>query len=347
MAIPFRAEMEYQYNWLKANLCDNNDAFTSALMGNLYAESHCYSVCLQPSHFNDSVAIQYTQDVDDGTKTRSDFYTDQKGYGLAQWTTYARKQALYDYWDSRRTLYSSIGNLQMQLFYIRYEFMYGDPNYYKYNELKSLHNIDDCSDIICRYYEGPLILNFQDRRNYSHEFYNQYSGQPLGAYTITCISDTLGGEIYSSQAYANAGETIWLYHNEVAGVTFDSYSSSDVTIIDNSFTMPSSNVTITGHFTGSPTPTQGYPINIVTNKKGWVTAPPTAQAGDVVYITIPPIAKRKLIVIESADVTLTEVADGYSFYMPAHSVTIRVKFKMHKPLLVGRNPQLLYLERRY
>ena len=101
MSIPFRAEMEHEYNWLKTFVCDGNDAFTSALMGNLYAESHCYPIALQPNHFNDSEAIAYTNDVDDGTISRTSFGTDQTGYGLAQWTISDRKYLLYDYWQSR------------------------------------------------------------------------------------------------------------------------------------------------------------------------------------------------------------------------------------------------------
>ena len=145
---------------------------------------------------------------------------------------------------------------------------------------------------------------------------------------------------------ANAGDIVYLYHTEVTGVTFQNFSSSDVTITDNSFTMPASDVTIYGHFTGSPTPTTGYPINIVTNKRSWITAPQTAESGQVVYIIILPFAKRKILSIESADVTLSETAIGYSFYMPANEVTIKIKFKIRNNLLVAKNPQLLYQERR-
>lgn len=345
MAIPFSAEMQYEYNWLYEYVCDHNHYFTSALMGNLYAESHCYPVCLQPNHYNDQVAIDYTNDVDNFTTTRAGFISDQTGYGLAQWTIYTRKTDLYDYWYSHRYSYPSIGNLQLQLFFIRKEFT-ENPRAYKYDVLKQTYSVDSCSDIICDYYENPLVHNYQARRNYSHEFYDEYADQPVGQYRVYVYSDNAGGTVYASTAYANAGDTVWLYHTEVAGVTFQNFTSNDVTIVDNSFTMPASDVTIYGHFTGSPTPTQGYPINIVTNKRSWIQCPATADVGDVVHIGFSPFAKQKIILIESADVTLSETFDGYSFYMPPNAVTIRIKFKLHKSLLVAKNPQLLYQERR-
>ena len=345
MAIPFRAEMQYEYNWLKQYVCNGNDYFTSALMGNLYAESHCYPVCVQPSHFNDQVAIDYTNNVDNFTTTRASFVSDQLGYGLAQWTINSRKSALYDYWYSHRSSYPSIGNLQIQLFFIRKEFT-ENPTAYRYERLKSSTSIDECSDIICDYYENPRVHNYEDRRNYSHQFYDEYADAPVGQYRIYTYSDNAGGTVYASTTYANTGDTVYLYHTESAGVTFQNFTSNEVTIIDNSFTMPASDVTVTGHFTGSPTPTQGYQINIVTNKRSWIQCPQTANAGDIVYISFSPFAKQKILVIESADVSLSETYDGYSFYMPANDVTIRIKFKLRNKLLVAKNPQLLYQERR-
>ena len=76
-----------------------------ALMGNWQAESGLEPGRLQ-GDFSSGRALSraYTADVTAGRITRAQFASDQKGYGLAQWTYYnfatgeGRKLELYDFW---------------------------------------------------------------------------------------------------------------------------------------------------------------------------------------------------------------------------------------------------------
>ena len=71
------------------------------LMGNWMAESG-----LEPNRvqgdFNTGRTLSraYTDDVMAGRISRSQFARDAKGYGLAQWTYYTRKEDLYDFWNT-------------------------------------------------------------------------------------------------------------------------------------------------------------------------------------------------------------------------------------------------------
>ena len=56
---------------------------------------------------------EYTKAVDAGSY--GNFVNDSAGYGLAQWTFYTRKQALFAY---AKDAEESIGNLAMQLAFL-------------------------------------------------------------------------------------------------------------------------------------------------------------------------------------------------------------------------------------
>ena len=111
-----------------------SDDGVAGIMGNLQAESgfapnNLENAANNKSGYSDEA---FTAAVDNGSINRSQFissstfslytYSDSTGtyytygYGLAQWTFYSRKAALYDFWKSRG---GSIGDLNMQL-----DFMY-------------------------------------------------------------------------------------------------------------------------------------------------------------------------------------------------------------------------------
>lgn len=105
----------------------NNSIGVAALMGNLYAESGIIPYRCQGdfSSINNFLPSKnYTKDVDSGVVSEYDFvehglYENKDGYGLAQWTYYTRKQGYYNAWKSGG--YSSIGSLELALFYLKYE----------------------------------------------------------------------------------------------------------------------------------------------------------------------------------------------------------------------------------
>ena len=330
--------------WLYFHNLGLNDYATAGLMGNFYAESSCTSTALHDDR-GQVTSTQFITNVNNGTWDKSDIIVGRYAFGLAQWRG-SRLESLYDLWYNNKSDYANdFGNHQLDLDHVKYELQNGYRSVYNY--LLTVNSYQQACTYVQDHYEVSTAAT-ADRQRYTADIYNHYV--QAGTYTITCVTDNPDGNygsIYSSVLSANAGDTVTLSHSEPAGVTFNGYTSNDVTITGDSFVMPASNVTIIGHFTGSPTPTQGYDINIVTNKRGWVSAPNSADEGWIVDILIPPEAKRKLKKIESADVSLVEQEYGYSFTMPPHNVTITILFKVKKKLLVGRNPQLLYLERRY
>lgn len=150
------------------------NAFAAAgLMGNLFAESALNSENLQNTH-NTKLGMtdaQYTAAVDSGSY--ANFVHDGAGYGLAQWTFYSRKQALY---DTAKAAGVSIGNLNMQL-----GFLWQELQGYKavMNVLKSAKSVSAASDAVLTGYEKPADQSAavkQKRAGYGQTYYDRYAG---------------------------------------------------------------------------------------------------------------------------------------------------------------------------
>ena len=174
--------MEYPYGqqiWDYLMQEFENPYGVAGLMGNLYAESGLYPFRLQGD--NDSehdypVSHEYTADVNDGTISEYTFVHDGKGYGLAQWTYYSRKQELYDFTVDQ---HYGVDNLDRQLEFMVLEIVRDFPTV----EDAILHStsVRQASDVVLTDYENPddqsEIVKIQ-RANYGIDIYNTYSGQP-------------------------------------------------------------------------------------------------------------------------------------------------------------------------
>ena len=154
----------------------------AALMGNLFAESGLNSTNLQNS-FESSLGYNdasYTTAVDNGsyryktyTDVRSSFSRDSAGYGLAQWTYWSRKQALYDYAKSRG---SSIGDLNMQLDFLWQELNASYPTVVK--TLTTATSVKTASDIVLTQFERPADQSTsvkELRANYGRAYYSYFA----------------------------------------------------------------------------------------------------------------------------------------------------------------------------
>ncbi len=98
--------------FLKAKGLTDNAA--AGIMGNLQAESGLRPENLQNS-YEKSLGmsdLEYTAAVDAGTYAKDSFVKDKAGYGLAQWTYWSRKQAMY---EAIKGAGKSIGDLDAQL----------------------------------------------------------------------------------------------------------------------------------------------------------------------------------------------------------------------------------------
>ena len=118
MALVGNSNEEKIWNYLKSK--GLNDHGCAGLMGNLNAESALKSNNLQNTYetklgYSDD---QYVKAVDNGTY--ANFIYDSAGFGLAQWTWWSRKKALYEYVKSKN---KSIGDLEAQLEFLYKEYI--------------------------------------------------------------------------------------------------------------------------------------------------------------------------------------------------------------------------------
>ena len=148
-------------------------AGASGLMGNLEAESALNPKNLQNTYekslgYTDET---YTKAVDDGTYTN--FAKDCAGYGLAQWTYWARKQDLLSYAKSCK---KSIGDLNMQLGFLLKELSESYPAVLK--TLKTTGSVATASDCVMCQYERPADTSATAkayRASLAQKYYNMFA----------------------------------------------------------------------------------------------------------------------------------------------------------------------------
>ena len=162
-------EIQYIHDFLKNWI--GNEIGVCALMGNLYVESH-----LMPNYLEGvgTKSEEYIRKVNSGEISRDQFCHDGKGFGLAQWTYWSRKQGLYDLCKEHEM---SIDSLDAQLMYLWSELQ-------KYKTVaKAMAEATDlrtCSDVICLRYEKPEHTEekyLQNRANFGQQFYEQFIGK--------------------------------------------------------------------------------------------------------------------------------------------------------------------------
>lgn len=164
-------------------------AGVAGIMGNLYAESGLIPNNLQNSFSNLGSDSYYTDSVNNKTYSKEEFVNDGAGYGLAQWTYYTRKRALYEYTIERGL---SIADLIAQLEFLCKEL----EGYRSLNTLlKSTSDYKEASDAFLKDFEKPAFLNYNDRRDAAKLYYEKYT-----------IKDTFKPEVKSEkvEGYENS-----------------------------------------------------------------------------------------------------------------------------------------------
>ena len=159
------------WNFLKGK--GLNDYAVAGIWGNLKKESAFRPDNLQNSYekkygFSDA---EYTAAVDSGAY--GNFIHDSAGYGLAQWTYWSRKKALY---DRAKAAGVSIADLNMQL-----AFLWEEIQGYKQvmNVLNTAESVQAASDAVMTGYEKPADQSKtakQARREASQEGFDKYAG---------------------------------------------------------------------------------------------------------------------------------------------------------------------------
>ncbi|MBR5178656.1 MAG: hypothetical protein IKW90_07670 [Lachnospiraceae bacterium] len=140
------------YIWAELYNFIGNEYGTAGLMGNLQAESGMIPYRLQGDFTTGySTSIRYTNNVDQGLYTESEFVHDSKGYGLAQWTFSSRKQGLYNMYISGA--YSSIGDVGLGVSYLISELSSSYSGVLAV--LRSATSVREASDIVLHQFENP------------------------------------------------------------------------------------------------------------------------------------------------------------------------------------------------
>lgn len=153
-----------------------NEYGVAGLMGNLQAESGLYPDRVENDIPYSSYSQEYTSKVDRGIISEYEFVNDGIGYGLAQWTYYTRKQALYNMYKDRG--YASIGSIGLGCEYLWYELQNTFP--FVLDILKNATTIRQASDIVLHDFENPAVQTEEvevEREALSQAIYTQFTGQ--------------------------------------------------------------------------------------------------------------------------------------------------------------------------
>lgn len=156
-------------------------------LANIKAESAFKANNMQncfEGRFNDST---YTANIDSKKYTKAEFIKDKIGYGLAQWTFWSRKEALYEYVveKKKKSIGDAISQLEFMIKEIKSDFSG------LVNKLKKCKSAAEASDLILEMYEAPAVKNYDTRRKYAKEYYDKYAATvssastPVGNKTMT------------------------------------------------------------------------------------------------------------------------------------------------------------------
>ena len=150
------------------------------------------------------------------------------------------------------------------------------------------------------------------------------------AHSVTC-SEVEGGTISANVNTAYPGDIVTLTATANSGYFFSVWDVRDannntITVTDNQFTMPNSDVTVNASFV------QGCTVTIVEVEHGTVTASAThAVPGTTITLTATPEADYFLstwLVYQTGDVRNTVTVTNNTFELPAYDVTVVGIFKM-------------------
>ena len=155
------------YNRLRQNGLTESAAL--GFLGNWEQESGNEPNRLQ-GDFNSfrTASKAYVQGITNGTISKQQMSYDQKGIGLAQWTYFSRKAALYDFWKASGKAFDSA---EMQVDFAMKELKES------YNALltflKSTNDVFTATSRICREYERPAFNNIDARFSAAKRIQNE------------------------------------------------------------------------------------------------------------------------------------------------------------------------------
>lgn len=201
-----------KYIWDRLIAAGFTSIAAAAILGNLYDESHFKSNNLQNS-FEKKLKMDdeaYTAMVNSKSYDEMTFAKDGAGYGIAQWTYWTRKQALYEYTIKQGY---SIDALPRQVDFLIEEF----KTKYKglMDTINASKDIQIASNLVLTQYERPADqgIAVQKRRgDYSQLYYNKYYVKEVAVpFTVKVNKSNLNirtgpGAQYESIGYTGIGK---------------------------------------------------------------------------------------------------------------------------------------------
>lgn len=169
--------------WEALKKAIGNEFGVAGVMGNIHAECSYRPENLQNT-FEKSLGMtdgEYTAKVDSGEYSKDKFVHDSAGYGLAQWTWWSRKEALYEYAKSKG---ASIGDLNMQIEYLIKE-LKGYTNVWKV--ITNAKSIREASDVVLKEFERPADMSEAvcvKRASYGQTAYDKFHKEEVSSHKI-------------------------------------------------------------------------------------------------------------------------------------------------------------------
>lgn len=156
----------YQQIYDRLRKAGFTEAGALGVLGNWECESNCEPGRLEGDYNSfRTVSKQYVWDVTNGRIGRQQFGSDQKGFGLAQWTyvnypynTKGRKFDLYDYWKKSGLALDSV---EMQVNFALKEFKESFAS--DLAILKRITDVEEACRVVCARFENPAVHNITDR----------------------------------------------------------------------------------------------------------------------------------------------------------------------------------------
>ena len=149
------------------------DVSIAGIMGNMMAESGCEACRLQGDFMSDrSPSKEYARKVN--SNLNPNWYSDQKGWGLCQWTWWSRKKSLKECCDSYGTgIESETSQLRFMLAEMQNEFSS------MWRQLLIATDIRTAAYLVCHFYEAPAYENVDARADYGKTIYDQFHGKDV------------------------------------------------------------------------------------------------------------------------------------------------------------------------
>lgn len=161
------------WNYFKQHTQLSDEAI-AGIMGNFEAESNCEACRLQGDFSPDRATSKtYAKQVNSGS-TEYSFIHDAKGWGLAQWTYYSRKENLLSTAKSYGT------GIEDEVTQIRFFLAEMQTEYSgTWRKLLAAPTIYEAARLVCHDYERPYYENVGARAQYGQAIYNEFHGKDI------------------------------------------------------------------------------------------------------------------------------------------------------------------------